>query len=354
VSAPAEAAPFIIIGENIHATRVLLRSGRNVAADAAGEWIVFRDATGAERRLPVPEWHRATDEHAAGRLKHVAIAIRTGMGGGPDRDAALAYLRSLADRQVRAGAAFLDVNVDELSPMLAEQKAAMRWLVEQVQGWAEVPISVDSSHPEIIREGLDACRPGSRPMLNSASLERRDAVGMAVEIGGPIVVTAAGASGMPSDTDERVANASRMVEAAFAAGIDPGDVYIDPLIFPISVDDAFGSHALGAIAELRQRFGPDVNITGGMSNVSFGIPARKLINEAFLRLAIDAGADSGIIDPVSTDLELVRTLDIDAGAHALARDAILGADPGCRLFLKAYRAGEFAEHGLMPPARRAA
>jgi 5-methyltetrahydrofolate--homocysteine methyltransferase len=332
--------PFIIIGENIHATRVVSRSGKNVATDGAGEWIVFRDANGADRRLPVPEWHAATDEHVSGRLKHVGIAIRTGMAGGADAEDALAYLRSLTDRQVRAGAAFLDVNVDELSPMLADQKAAMRWLVEQVQGWTAVPISVDSSHPEIIKEGLDACRPGSRPMLNSASLERRDAVGMAVEIGGPIVVTAAGAAGMPSDVEERVTNASRMVEAAYAAGIEAGDVFIDPLIFPISVDDAFGSHALDAIAELRRRFGPDIHITGGMSNVSFGIPARKLINEAFLKLA--------------TDLDLVRSLDIDSGPHALARDAILGTDPGCRLFLKAYRAGEFADHGLVPPSRRAA
>jgi 5-methyltetrahydrofolate--homocysteine methyltransferase len=91
-----------------------------------------------------------------------------------------------------------------------------------------------------------------------------------------------------------------------------------------------------------------------MSNVSFGIPARKLINEAFLKLAIDAGADSGIIDPVATDIQHVHTLDLDSGGHRLARDAILGADPGCRLFLKAYRAGEFAEYGLLPPARRAA
>ena len=147
-------------------------------------------------------------------------------------------------------------------------------------------------------------------------------------------------------------NASRMVEAAYSEGIAASDIFIDPLIFPISVDDAFGSHALDAIAELRRRFGPDIHITGGMSNVSFGIPARKLINEAFLKLAIDAGADSGVIDPVSTDLDLVRSLDIDSGVHALARDAILGAGPGCRLFLKAYRAGDFAEHGLMPPSRR--
>src|SRR4029078_5159647 len=97
--------PFIIIGENIHATRFVSRSGRNVASDGAGEWVVFRDHSGEERRLPVPEWHEITDEHAAGRLKHVAIAIRTGMAGGDGVDDALAYLRSLTDRQVMANAA---------------------------------------------------------------------------------------------------------------------------------------------------------------------------------------------------------------------------------------------------------
>lgn len=248
----------------------------------------------------------------------------------------------------------LDLNVDELSPRLADQKAAIRWLVEAVQGWTDLPVAVDSSHAEIIAEGLAASRSGSRPMLNSASLERRSALELAVVAGGPVVVTAAGATGMPQDVEGRVANASAMVEAALAAGIDIADIYVDPLIFPISVDGAFGSHALDAIRMLRERFGPDIHVTGGMSNVSFGIPGRKLINEAFLRMAIDAGADSGIVDPVATDLEQVRSVDVDRGAYALARDAILGVDVSCRAFLRAYRAGEFAQYGVVPPARRVA
>jgi 5-methyltetrahydrofolate--homocysteine methyltransferase len=302
----------------------------------------------------VPPWHIVTDEHQAGRLKHVAIAVQTAMDGGADADDALAYLRLLAHRQEVAGASYLDLNVDEISPRLADQKTAIRWLVETVGAWTSLPLSVDSSHGEIISEGLAACRPGSRPMLNSASLERRSAVGLAATIGGPVVVTAAGESGMPQDVETRVANAAAMVEAALEAGIPITDIYIDPLIFPISVDGSFGNHALGAISALRERYGPDIHITGGMSNVSFGIPGRKLINEAFLRMAIDAGADSGIIDPVATDLELVRRVDVDAGAHALARDAILGIDVNCRAFLRAYRAGDFAAYGVVPPARRVA
>ena len=91
-----------------------------------------------------------------------------------------------------------------------------------------------------------------------------------------------------------------------------------------------------------------------MSNVSFGMPARKLLNDVFLRLAIDAGADSGIIDPTTTDPEALPVLDPTNSAQMLARDALLGHDVACRAFLRAYRAGEFAEIGITPPVRGAA
>jgi 5-methyltetrahydrofolate--homocysteine methyltransferase len=348
----SELPPFITIGENIHATRVVLRSGKNVRAEGDEEWLAFTDDAGRERHLPVPQWHKETDEHQSGRLKHVAIAIRTGMDGGKHADDALAYLQALTRRQVEAGAAYLDLNVDELSPNLGVQKAAIGWLVERVQGWTEVPVSVDSSHEGILAEGLRAARSGSRPMLNSASLERRSSLDLARRAGGPVIVTGGGLAGMPSGVHDRVANASAMVDAALAAGFALADVYVDPLIFPISIDGTFGTHALESIRALRSGFGPVIHITGGMSNVSFGIPGRRLLNDVFLRMAIDAGADSGIIDPVATDIARVMALDIDAGGPALARDAILGTDVNCRAFLRAYRNGEFAAFGVLPPARR--
>jgi 5-methyltetrahydrofolate--homocysteine methyltransferase len=346
---------FRIIGENIHTTRVLLLNGRHVRSAPDGSLsIAFTDARGVARELPVPEAYKETQAFAEGRLKHVSIAVEEAMGDGAGAEAGRAYLEALATRQVVAGAAYLDLNVDELTPRLAVQRAAMAWLVRFVQSIARVPVSIDSSHPDILAEGMAAAALGSRPMLNSASLERPAALDVARAHGSPVVVTAAGASGMPQDTDGRVANASRMVDAALATGFEPGDVFVDPLIFPVSVDGMFGRHALDAIAELRRRYGRAIHITGGMSNVSFGMPGRKLLNDVFLRLAIDAGADSGIVDPTTTDPAAVMAIDLDDRPRALARDALLGYDVACRAFLRAYRAREFAALGIAPTARGAA
>ena len=145
---------------------------------------------------------------------------------------------------------------------------------------------------------------------------------------------------MPDGPQQRVDHAARMVEAAEARGIARHDLYIDPLIFPVSVDTAFGPHSLDAIRELRRRFGPDIHITGGMSNVSFGIPNRKLINEVFLVLALEAGADSAIMDPVVNRPEALAALDRTAPAYKLAEDVILNRDRHCKNYLRAWRKGE--------------
>jgi 5-methyltetrahydrofolate--homocysteine methyltransferase len=344
---------FIVIGENIHTTRVLSRKSQRLVDEGNGEWIAFVDCDGRDRRLRVPGWFKQTQDWVEGRLKHIAIAVQTGLDGGVDAADAVAYLRKQVQQQVDTGASYLDLNVDELSPRLGEQVAAMRWLVGQVQSWTDLPVSIDSSHADIIGAGLAAARPGSKPLLNSASLERRSALDLAVDAGGPVIVTAAGASGMPSNADQRVDNASRMLEAALDKGILLRDVFVDVLIFPVSVDGAFGRHALEAIRRLRERYGHEMHITGGMSNVSFGIPGRRLLNAVFLRLAIDAGADSGIVDPVAVDLDDIRGLDLASGPYAIARDALLGVDLDCREFLRAYRSGEFAAFGVSPPVRNA-
>src|ERR1035441_74318 len=109
-------------------------------------------------------------------------------------------------------------------------------------------------------------------MLNSASLERIAALELVARRKGAGGVPAAGEWGMPANTEERVANASRMVEASLAAGIELDRIFVDPLVFPIAVDGEYGRHCLDAIAEIRRRFGDEIHITGGMSNVSFGLP----------------------------------------------------------------------------------
>jgi cobalamin-dependent methionine synthase I len=212
-----------------------------------------------------------------------------------------------------------------------------------VQAMCALPLSVDSSNLEVIEAGLAACDTArSRPLLNSASLERVDALDMAAKVGAQVMVTAAGDSGMPDGVEERLDNATRMVEAARAKGFALNDIFIDPLYFPVSVDTAYGQHGLDAIRAIRARFGPEVHISGGMSNVSFGIPARKTINEVFLLLALEAGADSGIIDPVASPPNALLAIDRESPSYKLAEDVILDRDKHCKNFIRAWRKGELS------------
>lgn len=343
---------FIIVGENIHTTRIVRRPGPLVAEAPDGrESIVFVDEVGEMRHLPIPDKETRTQEYEEGRVKHVRSAVRLAMEDGDDAEVGIAYLRAMTFRQVEAGARFLDVNVDEYSHRLPEQIETMRWLVGLVGPIAPVPLSIDSSNREIIEAGIYAAdRHAGPPMLNSASLERIEALDLAVEAEGPVIVTAAGESGMPSNTEERVENASRMIEAALGKGIPVDRIYVDPLVFPISVDGEFGKHCLGAFRELRRRYGPEIHLTGGMSNVSFGLPTRRLINDAFLVLAMEAGADSGIIDPIQNSIERVRSLDRSSRPFKLALDVLSGADRYCRAYMKAYRARELEEPEVGAPA----
>ncbi len=338
---------FSIVGENVHATRVLVRGGPGTGeGDDGREAIVFDDMDGKSRAIAVPESEKKAQAYLEGRLKHVKIALELGLSDGDDAGVARTYLQTMALRQAEAGAAFLDVNVDEIAPKLEKQVTAMRWLVGLLAPVSPVPLSIDSSNLEIIRAGFEAVAGHDRtPMLNSASLERLDALDLASETDCHVIVTAAGDSGMPSGAAERVANATTMVEHATARGIPLDHIHIDPLVFPISVDGQFVNHCLDAIRELRQRLGPDVWITGGMSNVRFGLPHRRLLNDVFIVLAVEAGADGGIIDPIASPPETVLQPVRSAPPFELAMGVLSGADEHCRTYLKAYRAGELEEGG---------
>ncbi len=343
---------FTVIGENVHTTRVVLRKGKRVAEAAGGEAVLYTTADGENRALPIPESVKGQQDYQEGRVKHVRIAVEAAMSGDERRaERGLDYLRQLVRHQEAAGADFLDLNVDEISYQPAQQKAAMAWLVGVVQEFSNLPVSVDSSNIEIIQAGLEAVHPArARPLLNSASLERMEALDLALAHNAKVVLTAAGAKGMPTGPEERMENASRMVEAALEKGLALSDLYVDPLIFPIAVDRRFGEHSLEAMRRLRSKYGPEIHITGGMSNVSFGIPGRKNINDVFLLLAIEAGADSGIVDPVMSELGKIAGLDRDTLTYRLAEDVLLGRDEFCATYIAAWRDGEV--DGAPPPKRR--
>ena len=334
---------FVVIGENLHATRVLLRSGKHVVTAPSGEEAIrYTSTSGEPRYLVIPEEIKRRQDYQEGRVKHVAVAVRAAMSGleGAASEG-IEYLRTLAERQIKTGADFLDLNVDEVSLRHHEQVAAMCWLVRFVEGLSPIPLSIDSSNIDTIRAGVEACAgKAGPPLLNSASLERLEALDLAKQRSLPLIVTAAGDSGMPQDEDQRIANASRIIEAALAKSIPAESLYVDTLVFPISVDIQFGNHYLGATRRLRAKYGRKIHLTGGLSNVSFGLPCRRLVNEVFINLAVEAGVDSGIVDSVANDLNQILVADKTSRPYQLARDMLLGLDRNCKTFLRAYRNGE--------------
>ncbi len=333
---------FTIVGENIHATRVLLRNGRRVVTLEDGtEAVPFKGDSGEDRLLTVPDWIKKTQPYDQGQIKHFMIAMRKGIEDDADeREQAAAYIRHEVRRQVAAGAQYLDINPDEVHYDLNIQKRCMRWTVETMQEASPIPPSIDSSSSDLIAEGLAAYdgRAG-RPIINSIAPERPETTDLIAEYGARVIVMATSETGMPQDADERLENAAALISDVTARGVALSDVFVDAIIFPISVDSQNGNHYFDAVRLLRREYGNDIHIGMGLSNISFGMPNRRLINRAFIHLALEAGIDAGILDPIATKIDSVLDLDTDSEPVRLAIDMLEGRDDFCANYIMAYRDG---------------
>lgn len=135
------------------------------------------------------------------------------------------------------GAAFLDLNVDEFSTDVEERERVIQWAADIIQQVSTVPLSIDSSNLDILRAGLNACDPAKgKPMLNSLSLERVAAIDVACEFNAVVIAGATAETSMPSTVDERLQNFEKLMPMLKDAGIAIRDIYLDPLIFPASVN----------------------------------------------------------------------------------------------------------------------
>ena len=336
------AEDFVTIGENIHTTRIVLLNGRRVRTlDDGTEGVPFKDENGNDLFLSIPDEFKEQQPYRQNQVKHFMIAVWKGLNGDAEEQAiGTAYIHREVRRQTNAGATFLDLNVDEVSPYLDIQKASMEWLVKTVEAVSTIPASIDSSNTEIIETGLATYTGAAgRPMINSVALERVEAIKLVTDNNAHVIVTAGGESGMPDDADERVENIDQIMVHIQDAGIPLSDVYVDCLAFPISVASTYGNDYLDAVAAVREKYGPEVHITGGVSNVSFGLPKRRLINDCFLHLAIENGLDSGIIDPIPASIQKVLDLDTGSEPVKLALDMLRGHDDYCMNYIQAFRDG---------------
>jgi len=338
------AMAFIIIGENIHCTRVVKRDGPRAGVAPDGRPAVrFPDGEAGEAWLALPASILESSEYTTGgRIKHVMAAVRQGLAGGPEAETASAYLAWMALRQVEGGAAYLDLNVDEIDPDMQGRLEAMTWLVKAVGPVSSVPLSIDSSDAAVLAAGLDAIDPtwagGATPMLNSASVERPEVLELCSHRGTPVVLSCTGTS-MPSGTDDRVERAVQIIGMALDLGLAPDSLYVDPLVIPIGVDPLAGSAYLDAVSSIRKRFGADIHLTAGVSNISFGLPARRLVSDVFLDLCVQAGQDSGIVDPVAANIVAALAPDRESEPYRLAAAMLTGEDAFGMGFIEAYRAG---------------
>ncbi|MFV2063150.1 MAG: dihydropteroate synthase [Chloroflexota bacterium] len=345
MSKGAAAGSFVIIGENIHCTRVVKREGvRGGLAPDGRAAVHFPDGSGTEAYIPLPDSIlESTAYTESKRIKHVMAAVRVGLAGGSEAATAVDYVAWMAQRQIDRGAAYLDLNVDEIDHAVEGRLAAMVWLVKAVGPVSSVPLSIDSSDAAVLEAGLDAADPswagGATPMINSASVERPEVLDICRERGTPVVLSCTGTT-MPSATHDRIENAQEIVGIALEKGLPPNSLYVDPLVIPIGVDPMAGVAYLDAVRAIREEFGDEIHITGGISNVSFGLPARRIISDVFLDLCVQAGHDSGIVDPVAADIPLALAPDRDANAYRLAAAMLAGEDAFGMEFIDAYRAGK--------------
>jgi len=332
---------FTVIGENIHATRVLRLNGKRVGDNDEGVQSVKYYSDGETKFMTIPDEMKKTQPYQQGQAKHFMIAVWKGLfGNSRDQEESIDYIKNEIKRQEAAGANFLDLNVDEMSHKLDIQIKSMKWLVSIVEEFSSVPPSIDSSNSEIIQAGLaQYTGKQGRPMINSIALERVETFDLVQEFDASAILTGASEDGMPSNSDERVANINKIVDISKKHDINFSDIHLDPLVFPISVAPEYGVHFFDAVEKIRELFGDEINISGGLSNVSFGLPRRKLVNDVFIYICLQRGLDSGIIDPLQLKIDDILALDENSEDFKIAENMLMGRDDFCMNYIKYCREG---------------
>ena len=283
---------LVIIGENFNATRKIKATSPRVLRDNDQWFVTYTRLDGSQGRLDVTDTiPDDPNQQRVFAIPHIAEACR---------QKNMDYITWAIKSQEAGGAHIIDLCVDEMSVYPEERYEWMRWLVKTTQSLTSTVVAIDSSDSNTIYAGLEA-HDGtiSRPAINSFNLEdgRQVLVDMARERNAILFANASGNRGMPQDATQRIENLEQCMTMMDAGNIPIEDRFLDPLVFPIGAGPDFGNHYLDAVRTMRERY-PAVHIFGGHSNVSFGLPQRKILNHAFVVLAILAGCDSLMIDPI--------------------------------------------------------
>ena len=237
-------------------------------------------------------------------------------------------LQALARRQAEAGAVYIDVNVGTGEGSRDDEIAAMDWAVKLVASAVDAPISVDSADPAVLAAGLQALN-GKQALINSVKAEEKmlAAVLELVQAHGcEVIALAMDGKGIPPTVDGRLKACEKIASFCSKSGVELGKVYFDPLVLPISADVTQGMTTLKTLEALKTAI-PEAHTVMGLSNVSYGLPGRRRLNLAFLQMAIYAGLDAAIADPLDAEfMSAVKTAEV-----------LVGRDKRCKRYTRQFR-----------------
>jgi len=233
-------------------------------------------------------------------------------------------IQKIAKDQHDHGADFIDVNA---GTFVGKESEYMQWLVKTVQETVDAPCCIDSPDPKVV-EAAAAVHKGS-PMINSISLEKERYDALLPVIAGTdlkVIALCMSDKGMPETKDDRVAIADELINSLVKNNVAIENIFVDPLVQPVSTKDSYGMEFMNAVEAIMTGF-PGVHTICGLSNISFGLPERKLINQAFAVMAIAKKLDAAIINP----------LDKRMMANIISAETLSGNDEYCSNYLTAYR-----------------
>ncbi len=240
------------------------------------------------------------------------------------------YIQKIARDEAESGADYLDVNC---GTMVYDEVETMEWLVNTVQAAVEKPLCIDSPNPKAIEKGLSLVKYG-QPMINSITAEAErylEILPLVLKYKAKVVALCMDDNGMPETAEDRMRVVDHLFMSLSEAGVPEEDIYFDPLVKPISTGDNAGMEVLETV-ELISRKYPKVHKICGLSNISYGLPNRKVLNQLFMVQTMAKGMDSYILDPLDKTM-----MGFVHGSRAL-----LGQDSYCMNYLTAHRKGLYS------------
>jgi len=242
----------------------------------------------------------------------------------------VAFIQKEAVMQVEAGANYIDVNA---GAFINQESELLQWLVKTVQQVTIQPLCIDTPDSDVAAAVLRSLQ--GRAMINSITAEReRFAVFLPLlkAYDCNVVALCVDSSRVPTTAKEKLEIASKIIQSLTQQGIAPDRIYVDPVVQPLSVDPTSAIAVFDAIEMITTQF-PDVHCICGVSNISFGLPSRKQLNQIFIVLAMERGLDAAIIDPCDKQLM----------ANIITANTLLGKDEYCLNYIKAYREEKLAK-----------